>query len=342
MKFCKVLENQAKDMPELNDMFLRYKQLKKKIKAIPIPKEITSGNDEQVTPREEPASGQLSPEEQEFVAALNEDLNRFNNFFIDKEENAVIKLQDMSDQLLNQQATREDLLRIKQRLVDFHGELVMTLHWSLINYSAIVKILKKHDKRSGVLLRAPYLANVLQQPFSSTNVMSRLVRRAEELVEKAAILTGSVKSDSAGLLPPPEPLVGDVQPGPCSDILDQPAVASAASGALERCVSIEDESTSVSAPTSAQQHKPLAQMARQTERALEMWESLAKTASTPSTFLNSQSADGAPIVGAAPVVCTVDFVRDSSSSCNITAAAKRKADVIELAACQDAKKVAMI
>jgi hypothetical protein len=39
-----VLENQAKDMPELNDMFLRYKQLKKKIKAIPIPKETTSGN----------------------------------------------------------------------------------------------------------------------------------------------------------------------------------------------------------------------------------------------------------------------------------------------------------
>ena len=43
------------------------------------------------------------------------------------------------------------------------GELVMVLHWSLINYSAIVKILKKHDKRSGVLLRAPYLANVLTQ-----------------------------------------------------------------------------------------------------------------------------------------------------------------------------------
>ncbi len=63
------------------------------------------------------------------------------------------------------------------------GELVIILHWSLINYSAIVKILKKHDKRTGVLLRAPYLANVLQQPFSSTNVMSRLVKRAEELVQ---------------------------------------------------------------------------------------------------------------------------------------------------------------
>ncbi|GAX75635.1 hypothetical protein CEUSTIGMA_g3079.t1 [Chlamydomonas eustigma] len=338
MKFCKVLENQAKDMPELNDMFLRYKQLKKKIKAIPLPKEITSGANEETTSKEESVSGQLSPEEREFMAALNEDLARFNNFFIDKEEDAVIKLQDMSDQLMSQQATREHLLQIKQRLVDFHGELVMTLHWSLINYSAIVKILKKHDKRSGVLLRAPYLANVLQQPFSSTNVMSRLVKRAEELVEKAAILTGSVKNDAAVVLPPPEPAVGEVQPGPSSDLLLHPAVISATSGALERCGSIEDESTSVSAPISAQQQKPLAQMARQTERALEMWESLAKTASTPSTILNSQSGDGGVTIAGGPPG-NDDFARNS---CNSTAAAKRKSDVMELSAGQEAKKVAMV
>lgn len=42
-----------------------------------------------------------------------------------------------------------------------------------------VKILKKHDKRTGLLLRAPYLANVLQQPFYSTRIMSRLVKDAE-------------------------------------------------------------------------------------------------------------------------------------------------------------------
>ena len=99
----------------------------------------------------------------------------------------MIKLQDISDQLNQRDASKEELGRIKSRLVDFHGEgwslnaelkihmlkllhiprltgeLVLTLHWSLINYSAIVKILKKHDKRTGVLLRAPYLANVLQQ-----------------------------------------------------------------------------------------------------------------------------------------------------------------------------------
>jgi hypothetical protein len=70
----------------------------------------------------------------------------------------------------------------KAALVQFHGELVLLLHWSLLNYAAVVKILKKHDKRTGVLLRAPYLANVLQQPFSSTTIMSRLAKRAEELV----------------------------------------------------------------------------------------------------------------------------------------------------------------
>lgn len=32
------------------------------------------------------------------------------------------------------------------------------------------------DKRTGLLLRAPYLANVLQQPFYSTSVMTRLVK----------------------------------------------------------------------------------------------------------------------------------------------------------------------
>lgn len=52
---------------------------------------------------------------------------------------------------------------VKSRLVQFHGEMVLLLHWSLLNYAAVVKILKKHDKRTRVLLRAPYLANVLQQ-----------------------------------------------------------------------------------------------------------------------------------------------------------------------------------
>jgi hypothetical protein len=48
-------------------------------------------------------------------------------------------------------------------MVDFHGELVLLLHWSLVNYAAVAKILKKHDKMTGSRLRAPLLASLLHQ-----------------------------------------------------------------------------------------------------------------------------------------------------------------------------------
>lgn len=35
MKFGKVLKNASEEMPHMNDLFLRYKELKKKLKAIP-------------------------------------------------------------------------------------------------------------------------------------------------------------------------------------------------------------------------------------------------------------------------------------------------------------------
>lgn len=50
-----------------------------------------------------------------------------------------------------------------KQMVDFHGELVLLLHWSLVNYAAVAKILKKHDKLTGSRLRAPVLASVLHQ-----------------------------------------------------------------------------------------------------------------------------------------------------------------------------------
>uniref|UniRef100_A0A7R9YT16 SPX domain-containing protein n=1 Tax=Chlamydomonas euryale TaxID=1486919 RepID=A0A7R9YT16_9CHLO len=189
MKFCKVLEDQDRDLPELQHLFLRYKALKKKINAIGAAASDAAANHGiaadggDVGPSSVASSG-LSTEETEFVATLNEDLERFNSFFMEKEEEEVIKIQALADRLESATST-EELSDVTQGLINLHGELVLVLHWSLINYSAIVKILKKHDKRTGVFLRAPYLANVLQQPFASTNMMSRLVKRAEQLVSNA-------------------------------------------------------------------------------------------------------------------------------------------------------------
>lgn len=50
------------------------------------------------------------------------------------------------------------------------SQVLLLMHWSVLAYTACVKILKKHTKRTGLLVRAPQLANLLSQPFCSTEV----------------------------------------------------------------------------------------------------------------------------------------------------------------------------
>jgi hypothetical protein len=45
MFMLQVLEAQSREIPELNELFLNYKALKKKIKAIPIPPSHLSGGE---------------------------------------------------------------------------------------------------------------------------------------------------------------------------------------------------------------------------------------------------------------------------------------------------------
>ncbi len=57
-----------------------------------------------------------------------------------------------------------------RHFVDFHGEMLLLVHWSILAYTGLVKILKKHHKRTGLLVRAPHLDNLLNQPFCSVEV----------------------------------------------------------------------------------------------------------------------------------------------------------------------------
>ena len=76
-------------------------------------------------------------------------------------------------------------------LADFHGELVLMEHWVSLNYTALVKILKKHDKRSNLSLRSPSLVSVLQQPFYSTEVLTQLITKTESRFRKLNALIAS-------------------------------------------------------------------------------------------------------------------------------------------------------
>lgn len=49
--------------------------------------------------------------------------------------------------------------------------------------TGLVKITKKHDKRSGSLIRLPFIQGVLQEPFFSTEVVKQLVEECAMTLE---------------------------------------------------------------------------------------------------------------------------------------------------------------
>lgn len=134
----------------------------------------------------------LSAEEADFIHLLNAELEKFNTFFIEKEEEYVIRLQELKERCekLKERSNRisthelesslnEEMINIRKEIVNFHGEMVLLLNYSSLNYTGLVKILKKHDKQTGALLRMPFIRNVLHQPFFTTELLSKLVRECE-------------------------------------------------------------------------------------------------------------------------------------------------------------------
>ena len=133
--------------------------------------------------------------EQEFVRVLREDVERINTYFMEQEESNVIKLQDLIDRYEKLQPEKSnssgscsagDVERLRSQFVDLHGELVLLLHWSIVNYAGVLKILKKHDKMLGGHAQKQLMSSILHQPFTSTESINQLVNTAENYVQRLA------------------------------------------------------------------------------------------------------------------------------------------------------------
>jgi SPX domain protein involved in polyphosphate accumulation len=91
MKFGKSLNNQIeKTVPQWRDKFLSYKELKKKLKLVE-PIRSNSSNNERPSKRAR-IDGDISNEETDFRNSLENELNKFNTFFVEKEEECIIRL----------------------------------------------------------------------------------------------------------------------------------------------------------------------------------------------------------------------------------------------------------
>ncbi|KAF9615735.1 hypothetical protein IFM89_026150 [Coptis chinensis] len=125
----------------------------------------------------------MSSEEIDFIMLLEAELEKFNGFFEEKQEDYIIRLKELQDSVAEATESSDELIRIRKEIVDFHGEMVLLENYSAFNYTGLVKILKKYDKRTGALIRLPFIQKVLQQPFFTMDLLYKLIKECEIMLD---------------------------------------------------------------------------------------------------------------------------------------------------------------
>lgn len=86
MKFWKILKSHIEEtLPEWQDKFLSYKDLKKELKLI-------YPQDDRPIKKQRLNNDELAKEVNDFVKLLEEEIDKFNTFFVEKEEDYIIHL----------------------------------------------------------------------------------------------------------------------------------------------------------------------------------------------------------------------------------------------------------
>lgn len=279
MKFCQLLRNTAEHLPEMHSLFVLYKQMKKHLKQMQLL--LQEGN-----------FRESNEHESRFVESVNSNLHYLNVTFVEKEEHMVMKLEQLEREARGIVGL-EGCESMMRRFVDFHGEMVLFMHWSMLAYTSMVKILKKHQKKTGLQIPTVQRDNLVTQPICSTKVCLDLIHRVEDSVQGLQQMhtrlaaqqipegSGPEGTDrpnpqelEAGSLTADAPLatspVPETQHAQAQEIVDQVQRNLAQFGHID-------------------QQEAGVNIFHQTQVALDTWERLRSSAATPSTFLEPQA-----------------------------------------------------
>nr|XP_043608400.1 SPX domain-containing protein 4-like [Erigeron canadensis] len=213
-------------LPEWKDKYLCYKLLKKFLKQrLPDLHHHHPGGDAAVLPPPPPphvaavdrnfppVPPHLGDLQDWFVRVLDDEIEKFNDFYVDKEEEFVIRFKELKERIervkekswkdgnfTSESEFSDEMMAIRKDFVTIHGEMVLLKNYSSLNFAGIIKILKKYDKRTGGLLRVHFTQLTLRQPFFTTEPLTRLVHECEENLEllfplEAEVIESSSKPD---------------------------------------------------------------------------------------------------------------------------------------------------
>ncbi|CAN6445764.1 unnamed protein product [Victoria cruziana] len=147
MKFGKRLKRQIEEtLPEWRDKFVSYKDLKKRVRLISATFEEEANGDGPASSG--CASRRVSADEEEFIFLLNSEIEKFNAFFLEQEEEFVIRQKELQERIQNLMATlgpsgsrmsesqyKEEIGKLRKEMVNFHGEMVLLENYSSLNYT---------------------------------------------------------------------------------------------------------------------------------------------------------------------------------------------------------------
>ncbi|KAL3571849.1 hypothetical protein D5086_025753 [Populus alba] len=170
----KRLKQQVQEtLPDWRDKFLSYKELKKLVRLISSAPPFSYG------------SVEYGKAEAEFVFPPFYSDIRLIKLVLELKQRIqkVIDTWGPSGSQPSEAEYKEQMRKIRKNIVNFHGEMVLMENYSNINYTGLAKILKKYDKRTGGLLRLPFIQKVLEQPFFITDLVSKLVKQCEYMID---------------------------------------------------------------------------------------------------------------------------------------------------------------
>uniref|UniRef100_A0A803QMI3 SPX domain-containing protein n=1 Tax=Cannabis sativa TaxID=3483 RepID=A0A803QMI3_CANSA len=154
MKFGKEFTTHLEDtLPEWRDKFLCYKPLKKFLKTFPTNPSDQHQPFEAVAPAalegfEDQGNPPLAELQDWFIRILNEELDKFNDFYVDKEEEFVIRFQELKERIervkeksnngrafTSESEFSEEIMDIRRDFVAIHGEMVLLKNYSSLNFA---------------------------------------------------------------------------------------------------------------------------------------------------------------------------------------------------------------
>ncbi len=195
MKFCEHMQKAIRlSEPEWTPFFINYslhKQFCKQLTPRHSDQEAVEGGAKEDSLASERQVLASDKQETMFFKALRAEVQKASELFKIAElllsERLVCLLNSLTifqnrDRVPLQDDGMRYCVKLKQACVNFYKEAILLEDFAMINYTAVSKLLKKHDRWSGFRTREKFMVNVMnKEPIAELLYLDEMLREAKDI-----------------------------------------------------------------------------------------------------------------------------------------------------------------